>query len=143
MATDKCNYPSVNPLLRLRAASHCIMAWRFCLTNTCFALLPNVYSSMVPGNLPSQLEILSTGQNYYESPFQPGRATSDDRSHKRAFRSNHNTCRTSCLRRSAVATRDTDNSALPLWVRSYAGFRGCRDQHPDTAEAAQNRKSVL
>ena len=43
------------------------MAWRFCLTNTCFALLPNVYSSMVPGNLPSQLEILSTGQNYYEA----------------------------------------------------------------------------
>ena len=24
-----------------------------------------LYSSMVPGNLPSQLEILSTGQNYY------------------------------------------------------------------------------
>ena len=23
---------------------------------------------MVPGNLPSQLEILSTGQNYYETP---------------------------------------------------------------------------
>ena len=41
------------------------MAWRFCLTNTCFALLPSVYSSMVPGNLPSQLEILSTGQTYY------------------------------------------------------------------------------
>ena len=46
---------------------HGAMAWRFCLTNTCFALLPNVYSSMVPGNLPSQLEILSTGQNYYEN----------------------------------------------------------------------------
>ena len=32
-----------------------------------------VYCSMVPGNLPSQLEILSTGQTYYE-PFsaQPG-----------------------------------------------------------------------
>ena len=40
------------------------------LTNTCFALLPNVYSSMVPGNLPSQLEILSTGQNYYETQIQ-------------------------------------------------------------------------
>ena len=24
-----------------------------------------LYSSMVPGNLPSQLEVLSTGQNYY------------------------------------------------------------------------------
>ena len=26
-----------------------------------------VYSCMVPGNLPSQLEILSTGQTYYET----------------------------------------------------------------------------
>ena len=43
------------------------MAWQFCLTNTCFALLPTVYSSMVPGNLPSQLEILSTGQTYYQT----------------------------------------------------------------------------
>ena len=42
-----------------------IMAWRFCLTNTCFALLPTVCYSMVPGNLPSQPEILSTGQTYY------------------------------------------------------------------------------
>ena len=31
---------------------------------TCFTDM--LYSSMVPGNLPSQLEILSTGQNYYE-----------------------------------------------------------------------------
>ena len=30
---------------------------------TCFTDM--LYSSMVPGNLPSQLEILSTGQNYY------------------------------------------------------------------------------
>ena len=30
-------------------------------------LLTVVDSSMVPGKLPSQLEILSTGQNYYES----------------------------------------------------------------------------
>ena len=37
------------------------------LTNTCFALLPMVYSCMVPGNLPSQLEILYTGQTYYET----------------------------------------------------------------------------
>ena len=43
------------------------MAWRFCLTNTCFALLPIVHSLVVPGNLPSQLEILSTGQTYYET----------------------------------------------------------------------------
>ena len=32
---------------------------------TCFTDM--LYSSMVPGNLPSQLEILSTGQNYYET----------------------------------------------------------------------------
>ena len=31
---------------------------------TCFTDM--LYSSTVPGNLPSQLEILSTGQNYYE-----------------------------------------------------------------------------
>ena len=54
-------------ILRSRAACHCIMAWRFCLTNTCFASLPFVYPSMVPGNLPSQLEILSTGQTYCET----------------------------------------------------------------------------
>ena len=42
---------------------------KFYLTNTCFALLPNVYSFMVPGNLPSQLEILSTGQTYYGTKF--------------------------------------------------------------------------
>ena len=35
--------------------------------NQAVALLPIVYSSMVPGNLPSQLEILSTGQTYYET----------------------------------------------------------------------------
>ena len=29
--------------------------------------MPNVYSSKVPGNLLSQLEILSTGQTYYET----------------------------------------------------------------------------
>ena len=32
---------------------------------TCFTDM--LYSSMVPGNLPSQLEILSTGQNYYDT----------------------------------------------------------------------------
>ena len=32
---------------------------------TCFTDM--LYSSMVPGNLPSQLEILSTSQNYYET----------------------------------------------------------------------------
>ena len=32
---------------------------------TCFTDM--LYSSVVPGNLPSQLEILSTGQNYYET----------------------------------------------------------------------------
>ena len=31
---------------------------------TCFTDM--LYSSMVPGNLPTQLEILSMGQNYYE-----------------------------------------------------------------------------
>ena len=32
---------------------------------TCFTDM--LYSSMVPDNLPSQLDILSTGQNYYEN----------------------------------------------------------------------------
>ena len=32
---------------------------------TCFTDM--LYSSTVPGNLPSQLEILSTGQNYYDT----------------------------------------------------------------------------
>lgn len=30
-----------------------------------------LYSSIVPGNLPSQLEILSTGQNYCETGLSP------------------------------------------------------------------------
>ena len=34
---------------------------------TCFTDM--LYSSMVPGNLPSQLEILSMGRNYYETCF--------------------------------------------------------------------------
>ena len=34
---------------------------------TCFTDM--LYSSMVPRNLPSQLEILSTGQNYYGTPI--------------------------------------------------------------------------
>ena len=33
---------------------------------TCAGFTDMLYSSMVPGNFPSQLEILSTGQNYYE-----------------------------------------------------------------------------
>ena len=35
---------------------------------TCFTDM--LYSSMVPGNLPSQLEILCTGQNYHEPGVQ-------------------------------------------------------------------------
>ena len=37
---------------------------------TCFTDM--MYSSMVPGNLPSQLEILSTGQNFYGTTLHMG-----------------------------------------------------------------------
>ena len=36
-----------------------------------FCFTAHLYSSMVPGNLPSQLEILSTGQTYYEAAHAP------------------------------------------------------------------------
>ena len=50
-----------------RAAWHCIMAQQICALTSYLFVIHVLCSPMVPGNLPSQLETLSTGQTYFEN----------------------------------------------------------------------------
>ena len=66
-----CTQGLIQAQLQCMALQHCLTD--LCsnhFTLCCYVVCFTDYSSMVPGNLPNQLEILSTGQTYFETCFE-------------------------------------------------------------------------